>query len=88
MSEARHATLNANEFAAQIIEQMQSDDRRAVPWYSVAELVPPFSKTWIYDRVRDGDLDAVTLLGRTLISKTSLDRLLKSSKTWEPSKPK
>ncbi len=81
---AKHPEITPEAFIQSVLDRMSRDESRPVDYYRVAELCPPFSKKWIDDRLRGGELEAVTLHGVKLITGPSLRAFLQSAKTWEP----
>ena len=72
----RHPEISVDEFVRAVLDRMQSPERRVIPYYRLVELTPPFSKTWIRDRIADGTLKTGRLFGLTLIDGDSLDTML------------
>ena len=83
-SPPRHPDIDAEEFVASVLERMAGAGVRAVPWYRLRELSPPFSRGWLNARIAAGDLEAKRLMGLTLVSEASLTALLERASTWKP----
>ena len=48
----------------------------------VRELLGNVSKSWVYDRMKDGSLDGRRLRGVILITEESVERLIAEIKPW------
>ena len=73
----------ATKIVAEILQRIDRDAERIVPYCRVNDLIPPFSKPSIYRWLDEGLLRAVKLGGITLIEIESVHELLKTAEPWK-----
>jgi excisionase family DNA binding protein len=72
----------ATRLLAQILDRLDSDKRRPIPYYRVRELCPPLSKATVLRLVRSGDFRAIKCGSLLLIEAKSVDEWIASGKPW------
>jgi len=76
----------ASRVVAELLDHFDRDPE-PFPYQRVRDLISPrgpFSKAWIFARLREGRLRAVKLDGVLLIERASVRALLESAKPWRP----
>ncbi len=84
--DGRDESVSVDDFMSNALELSEPRSERAVDYYRIGEICPPFSKSWVVRKLHAGDLRAVRVGGVVLITGQSLRQLLQSSTTWEPPK--
>ena len=69
-----------------VLERMTRDEGRVVDYYRIRELTPPFSKGWVFQCLRSGDLRGVRLGKVLLMPGESIRALLARAVPWTPAR--
>lgn len=78
-----------NQFEERPRDGLQSllQEPRAIPYYRVRELCPPFSKSCVFRLLRHGQLKAIRVGRVLLIDGESVRQLLESADQYHPTRP-
>ena len=73
---------------SEILDRLDSDDRRALPYFRIKELDPPFTRSFVVGLIKEGRLKARKFGRITLIPESSLRELEKTFTEWTPEEPR
>ena len=75
---------SATRVLAEVIANLDSDERRPLDYYRPRELCPPLSRSTVRRLLADGTLEAVKLGGTVLVTGKSIRNWLATAKPWNP----